>query len=95
MLPFQCALQRAVADEEKVKAAQADEMQEVENYVEHIRSLSDERETLIQELETENEQLRVQVDKLKQQGAGTRGHGVTESGRVNTCCVSFTGIGES
>ena len=79
LLPFQCALQRAVADEAKLKAAQADEMQEVENYVEHIRSLSDERETLIQELETENEQLRVQVDKLKQQGAGMWGRGVGES----------------
>ena len=41
-------------------------MQEVENYVEHIRHLSDEREALIQELETENDQLKQEIDSLKQ-----------------------------
>ncbi|XP_041378597.1 myosin-2 heavy chain-like isoform X2 [Gigantopelta aegis] len=64
-------LQKAVESEEKLRVDQTEEMQEVENYVEHIRNLSDERETLIQELETENEQLRTEVDKLKQDGADT------------------------
>ena len=42
-------------------------MREVENYVEHIRSLSDEREALTLEFETENEQLKGQINELKQQ----------------------------
>ncbi|KAK3104747.1 hypothetical protein FSP39_009250 [Pinctada imbricata] len=58
-------LQRAIENEEKLKLAQTAEMQEVENYVEHIRHLSDEREALIQELETENEQLKQEIDSLK------------------------------
>lgn len=59
-------LQRAIENEEKLKLAQTAEMQEVENYVEHIRHLSDEREALIQELETENDQLKSEIDSLKQ-----------------------------
>ncbi|XP_062611225.1 girdin-like isoform X3 [Saccostrea cucullata] len=59
-------LQRAIENEEKLKLAQTAEMQEVENYVEHIRHLSDEREALIQELETENDQLKQEIDSLKQ-----------------------------
>ena len=40
-------------------------MKEVEQYVEHIRYLSDEREALTLEFETENEQLKGQVESLK------------------------------
>ena len=45
-------------------------MKEVENYVEHIRSLSDEREALTVEFETENELLKQQIAKLQNNGAG-------------------------
>lgn len=40
-------------------------MIEVENYVAHIRQLSDEREALTQELETENEQLKAELEQMK------------------------------
>lgn len=50
--------------------AQTAEMQEVENYVEHIRHLSDEREALIQELETENDSLKQEIEQLKQEQNG-------------------------
>lgn len=50
--------------------AQTAEMQEVENYVEHIRHLSDEREALIQELETENDNLKQEIEQLKQENNG-------------------------
>ena len=39
-------------------------MREVENYVEHIRSLSDEREALTLEFEAENEQLKADIVRL-------------------------------
>lgn len=45
-------------------------MREVENYVEHIRHLSEERETLIQELETENEQLKLALEQLHPELSG-------------------------
>lgn len=45
-------------------------MKEVESYVEHIRQLSDEREALIHELETENEALKLQVVTLEHEGRG-------------------------
>ena len=65
LLLLQTDLQRAIENEEKLKLAQTAEMQEVENYVEHIRHLSDEREALIQELETENDQLKQEIESLK------------------------------
>ncbi|XP_021367882.1 early endosome antigen 1-like isoform X3 [Mizuhopecten yessoensis] len=61
----EATLQTAIENEEKLKLAQTAEMQEVENYVEHIRHLSDEREALIQELETENDQLKGDITQLK------------------------------
>lgn len=42
----------------------------MESYVEHIRQLSDEREALIHELETENEALKLQVVTLEHEGRG-------------------------
>ena len=45
-------------------------MKEVENYMQHIRSLSDEREALTLEFEAENDQLKTQVDGLKHKLAG-------------------------
>ena len=50
--------------------AQTAEMQEVENYVEHIRHLSDEREALIQELETDNDGLKMEIEMLKSDQSG-------------------------
>ncbi|XP_069122035.1 putative leucine-rich repeat-containing protein DDB_G0290503 isoform X3 [Argopecten irradians] len=61
----EATLQTAIENEEKLKLAQTAEMQEVENYVEHIRHLSDEREALIQELETENDQLKADIAQLR------------------------------
>ena len=55
---------------EELKQQQAEEMKEVENYVEHIRSLSDEREALTVEFETENELLKQQISKLQAQENG-------------------------
>ena len=60
-------------NEEKLKEAQTEEMKEVENYVEHIRHLSDEREALIQELETENEQLKNELDQARSELNGKTG----------------------
>ena len=45
-------------------------MREVENYVEHIRSLSVEREALTVELEAENETLKQQIESLQAQTSG-------------------------
>ena len=42
----------------------------MENYVEHIRHLSDEREALIQELETENEQLKNDLEQVRSELSG-------------------------
>ena len=42
-------------------------MKEVENYVEHIRRLSNDHEALTLEFEAENEQLKEEVDKLNQE----------------------------
>ncbi|XP_052821031.1 myosin heavy chain, non-muscle-like isoform X6 [Mya arenaria] len=53
--------------QEQLKRSQQEEMQEVENYVEHIRHLSDEREALIQELETENDQLKQEIERFRQE----------------------------
>ena len=50
---------------EQLRSQQETEMKEVEQYVEHIRTLSDEREVLTLEFETENEQLKGQVEELK------------------------------
>ena len=59
-------------------------MREVENYVEHIRHLSDEREALIQELETENEQLKNDLEQVRSELSG-------ESERLCVCvCARST-----
>lgn len=60
----------ATQKQEQLKLSQQEEMQEVENYVEHIRHLSDEREALIQELETENDQLKQEIDRFRQEQNG-------------------------
>ena len=45
-LYFQASLKATLENIEELRVQQAQEMQEVENYVEHIRQLSDEREAL-------------------------------------------------
>ena len=42
--------------------------------MEHIRSLSDERETLTLEFEAENEQLKSEIEHLKEELEGKGGH---------------------
>ena len=56
-----------MANIEELRGQQEEEMREVENYVEHIRGLSNEREALTQELEEENEQLKAELEQLQQQ----------------------------
>nr|XP_015192274.1 PREDICTED: coiled-coil domain-containing protein 30 isoform X3 [Lepisosteus oculatus] len=54
-------------DLQALRTQQAAEMKEVENYVDHIRNLSEERETLTAEYERENEQLRLDLQQLRVQ----------------------------
>ena len=57
-----------------LREQQDNEMREVENYMEHIRSLSDEREALTMELETENDQLKQKLVQIqKDSGNGKSG----------------------
>ncbi|XP_044134323.1 coiled-coil domain-containing protein 30 isoform X2 [Bufo gargarizans] len=50
---------------EELKLQQAQEMKEVESYVAHIRSLTEEREALTTDFEKENIQLRIELEKLQ------------------------------
>ncbi|XP_056400638.1 coiled-coil domain-containing protein 30 isoform X2 [Hyla sarda] len=50
---------------EELKLQQAEEMKEVENYVAHIRSLTEEREALTTDFEKENIQFRIELEKLQ------------------------------
>ncbi|XP_042199490.1 putative uncharacterized protein MYH16 isoform X2 [Callorhinchus milii] len=60
-------LQATVKDLERVQQQQATEMKEVENYVTHIRNLSEEREAVTGEFEQENEVLKVELQQLQQE----------------------------
>ncbi|XP_072036279.1 uncharacterized protein [Amphiura filiformis] len=64
------SLQTAKLDMEKLQQDQAQEIKEVETYMENIKKLSDEREALTQGIEDENEQLKEEVESLKKQLAG-------------------------
>ncbi|KAK1801761.1 hypothetical protein P4O66_022407, partial [Electrophorus voltai] len=58
----------AGAEELRVlRSQQASEMNEVENYVEHIRNMLEERECLTAEYERDNEQLRAELTQMKHQ----------------------------
>ncbi|XP_072283282.1 coiled-coil domain-containing protein 30 isoform X2 [Pyxicephalus adspersus] len=50
---------------EELKQQQAEEMKEVESYVAHIRSLTEEREVLTTDFEKENVQLRIELEKMQ------------------------------
>ncbi|XP_067826156.1 coiled-coil domain-containing protein 30 [Heptranchias perlo] len=58
-------LQATMQDLEGVRQQQASEMKEVENYVDHIRNLSEEREALTAEYERENELLKMELQQLQ------------------------------
>ncbi|MGH0162024.1 UNVERIFIED_CONTAM: hypothetical protein FKN15_070250 [Acipenser sinensis] len=58
-------LRALTQDLEEVRSQQVAEMKEVENYVDHIRNLSEEREALTAEYERENEQLRGELQQLR------------------------------
>ncbi|XP_040182212.1 coiled-coil domain-containing protein 30 isoform X2 [Rana temporaria] len=50
---------------EALKRQQAEEMKEVESYVAHIRSLTEEREALTTDFEKENVHLRIELEKIQ------------------------------
>ncbi|XP_071500496.1 uncharacterized protein, partial [Diadema antillarum] len=50
---------------DQLQKKQAEEMKEVELYVENVRKLAEERESLTQEFEAENEQLTRENEQLK------------------------------
>uniref|UniRef100_A0A6I8PE85 Coiled-coil domain containing 30 n=1 Tax=Ornithorhynchus anatinus TaxID=9258 RepID=A0A6I8PE85_ORNAN len=60
-------LRSATQDLEDLKLKQAEEMKEVENYVTHIRNLTEEREALTTDFEKEKEQLKLEVQGLQLQ----------------------------
>ncbi|XP_075045742.1 uncharacterized protein LOC142106647 [Mixophyes fleayi] len=60
-------LQTATSSLEELRLQQAEEMKEVESYVAHIRSLTEEREALTTDFEKENIQLRIELEKLRVQ----------------------------
>ena len=56
---------------DELRQQQTEEMREVENYVEHIRTLAEEREILTTDLETENDQLKLELETMKEELEGT------------------------
>ncbi|XP_051947600.1 coiled-coil domain-containing protein 30 isoform X1 [Xyrauchen texanus] len=67
---LQCSegsLTAATEDLHTLRTQQASEMREVENYVEHIRNMLEERESLTAEYERDNEQLRTELALMKHQ----------------------------
>ncbi|KAK7132217.1 hypothetical protein R3I93_018697 [Phoxinus phoxinus] len=61
------SLTAATEDLKGLRTQQASEMREVENYVEHIRNMLEERESLTAEYERDNEQLRAELALMKHQ----------------------------
>ncbi|XP_059383685.1 coiled-coil domain-containing protein 30 isoform X3 [Carassius carassius] len=61
------SLTAATEDLQTLRTQQASEMREVENYVEHIRNMLEERESLTAEHERESEQLRAELALMKHQ----------------------------
>ncbi|XP_029434854.1 coiled-coil domain-containing protein 30 [Rhinatrema bivittatum] len=57
----------ASQDLEELRRQQAEEMKDVENYVDHVRNLTEEREGLASKFEKENEQLRTELEHLRLQ----------------------------
>ncbi|XP_059396659.1 coiled-coil domain-containing protein 30-like isoform X1 [Carassius carassius] len=61
------SLSTASEDLQTLRTQQASEMREVENYVEHIRKMLEERESLTAEYERDSEQLRAELALMKHQ----------------------------
>ncbi|XP_053096752.1 coiled-coil domain-containing protein 30 isoform X3 [Pangasianodon hypophthalmus] len=61
------SLASATQELQALREQQASEMKEVENYVEHIRNMLEERECLTAEYERDNEQLRAELEQIKHQ----------------------------
>ncbi|XP_016356407.1 coiled-coil domain-containing protein 30-like isoform X2 [Sinocyclocheilus anshuiensis] len=61
------SLSAATEDLQTLRTQQASEMREVENYVEHIRNMLEERESLTAEYERDSEQLRAELALMKHQ----------------------------
>ncbi|XP_026097480.1 coiled-coil domain-containing protein 30 isoform X1 [Carassius auratus] len=61
------SLTAATEDLQTLRTQQASEMREVKNYVEHIRNMLEERESLTAEYERESEQLRAELALMKHQ----------------------------
>ncbi|XP_041654452.1 coiled-coil domain-containing protein 30 isoform X2 [Cheilinus undulatus] len=67
LLDSEAKLQSAIQELQTLRTQQADEMQEVESYVAHIRGLLEEREGLTADYERDNEQLRQELHQIRQQ----------------------------
>uniref|UniRef100_A0A8C1LJU6 Coiled-coil domain containing 30 n=1 Tax=Cyprinus carpio TaxID=7962 RepID=A0A8C1LJU6_CYPCA len=61
------SLTAVTEDLQTLRTQQASEMREVENYVEHIRNMLEERESLTAEYERDSEQLRAELALMKHQ----------------------------
>ncbi|XP_030041429.1 coiled-coil domain-containing protein 30 isoform X3 [Microcaecilia unicolor] len=57
----------ATRDLEKLQQQQAEEMKEVESYVDHVRNLTEEREGVASKFEKENDQLKTKLEHLQLQ----------------------------
>ena len=66
LLRSEASLASSLDSVEELRKQHAQEMVEVETYVDHIRQLSSEREALTLELEVENEKLKSDLEDIKQ-----------------------------
>ncbi|CAJ1085478.1 coiled-coil domain-containing protein 30 isoform X2 [Xyrichtys novacula] len=66
-LDNEAKLQSAIQELQTIRTQQANEMQEVESYVAHIRGLLEERECLTADYERDNEHLRQELHQIRQQ----------------------------
>ncbi|XP_029910776.1 coiled-coil domain-containing protein 30 isoform X2 [Myripristis murdjan] len=67
LLRAEAKFNSAVQELQTLRTQQANEMKEVESYVEHIRGLLEERECLTAEYERDNEQLRLELQQISHQ----------------------------
>ena len=67
LLRSEASLSSSLESVEELRKQHAQEMIEVETYVDHIRQLSNERETLTVDLEVENEKLKAELEELREE----------------------------
>ncbi|XP_074537403.1 uncharacterized protein ccdc30 isoform X3 [Halichoeres trimaculatus] len=70
LLNSEAKLESAIEELQILRTQQANEMQEVESYVAHIRGLLEERECLTADYEKDNEHLRQELHQIRQQQEG-------------------------